>query len=168
MQMLRFPEIAEAEFSGCLTAFVDALWAALEGVTLSLDRLRDRSKGSAFLFEMQMDQHRYGVLLVLERWTRLVDRFGAAAPAAAEDAVAHAAARSATAAGLMEKLNHLIDGSERYSAEIAAAAAMTFGAIRSEFAAEHLLADRNEKLGPMLPEEYQRAKAVFRSDLLAR
>ncbi len=169
MQILRFPSMSEAEYFGCVSAFVDSLWAALDGVAQSLGKLQGRAKGAAFLFEMQLDQHRYGALMILDRWERFVEGFGPHVELTRHrEATAGTPASVEAARGLITKLNAIIDSAERYTPELAAAADMTSQAVRSAFSAAHLAADQMEKLGPMLSDEFQASKRIFRADLAAR
>ena len=71
MRILRYPSITEQQFTGCVTAFVDTLSGELNAATIALRRLEGRAKGSAFAYEMTLDTHRYGALIVLDRWGSL-------------------------------------------------------------------------------------------------
>ena len=76
MRITRYPNISEAQFFGCVSAFVDSLSGELNAATMSLRRLAGSRKGSAFAYEMTLDTHRYGALIVLDRWSTLVGAFG--------------------------------------------------------------------------------------------
>ena len=76
MRITRYPHISEPQFFGCVSAFVDSLSGELNAATMSLRRLAGSRKGSAFAYEMTLDTHRYGALIVLDRWSTLVGAFG--------------------------------------------------------------------------------------------
>ena len=69
MRITRYPNINEPQFFGCVAAFVDSLSGELNAASLALRRLEGQGKGRAFAFEMTLDQHRYGALIVLDRWS---------------------------------------------------------------------------------------------------
>ena len=64
----RFLSLNENQFLGCVSAFTDTLSGELNSALNYLRRLEGKRKGSAFAYEMQLDKHRYGALIVLERW----------------------------------------------------------------------------------------------------
>ena len=74
LRITRYPNISEPQFFGCVSAFVDSLSGELNAATMSLRRLAGSRKGSAFAYEMTLDTHRYGALIVLDRWSTLVAR----------------------------------------------------------------------------------------------
>ena len=76
MRISRFPSLTEAQFFGCTSAFVDSLSGELNAASMALRRLEGKSKGSAFAYEMTFDTHRYGALIVIDRWSALVSAFG--------------------------------------------------------------------------------------------
>src|ERR1035441_7355253 len=76
VRITRYPSIGEAQFFGCVSAFVDSLSGELNAASMSLGRLAGSRKGSAFAYEMTLDTHRYGALIVLDRWSALVVAFG--------------------------------------------------------------------------------------------
>ena len=76
MRITRYPNISEPQFFGCVSAFVDSLSGELNAATMSLRRLAGSRKGSAFAYEMTLDTHRYGALIVLDRWSTLVGALG--------------------------------------------------------------------------------------------
>jgi len=67
LRITRFPSITEPQFFGCVSAFVDSLAGELNSASIALRRLEGQSKGSAFAYEMTLDTHRYGALIVLDR-----------------------------------------------------------------------------------------------------
>ena len=76
MRITRFPSISEHQFIGCTAAFVDSFFGELHSAAIALRRLEGRGKGDAFAYEMELDTHRYGALIVLDRWNSLVGTFG--------------------------------------------------------------------------------------------
>ena len=76
MRISRFPSLTEAQFFGCTSAFVDSLSGELNAASIALRRLEGQSKGSAFAYEMAFDTHRYGALIVIDRWSTLISAFG--------------------------------------------------------------------------------------------
>ena len=67
MRITRFPALSEPQFLGCTAAFVDSLFGELNAAAAALRRLEGQPKGAAFAYEMTLDTHRYGALIVLER-----------------------------------------------------------------------------------------------------
>ena len=76
MRITRYPNISEVQFFGCVSAFVDSLSGELNAATIALRRLTGSRKGAAFAFEMSLDTHRYGALIVVDRWSTLTAAFG--------------------------------------------------------------------------------------------
>src|SRR5277367_7196084 len=76
LRITRYPSISTEQFLGCVAAFVDSLSGELNAAASALRRLEGRSKGAAFAYEMTLDTHRYGALIVLDRWSTLVHAFG--------------------------------------------------------------------------------------------
>ena len=68
MRITRYPSISEHQFLGCTAAFVDSLFGELHSAAIALRRLEGKGKGDAFAYEMALDTHRYGALIVLDRW----------------------------------------------------------------------------------------------------
>ena len=169
MQITRFDHLTEPQFLGCTSAFVDSLFGQLNAGAIYLRKLEGQSKGSAFAYEMSLDHHRYGALLVLERWTTLVAAFG---PHLELDRrgrmVEEAAARVQTAEEILHNANALIDAAEFYSAEMVQACLLGFQSLQTTFAEERTAAEQSTKLGPMLPEEFNKARRVFLEDLASR
>src|SRR5215510_959231 len=75
VRITRFPSLSETQFQGCLAAFVDSLFGELNAAAMYLRKLENQPKGAAFSYEMSLDQHRYGALVVLDRWATLVHAF---------------------------------------------------------------------------------------------
>ena len=165
MRITRFPSITVQQFFGCVAAFADSLAGELNAAAMALRRLESRRKGGAFAHEMALDQHRYGALIVLDRWSTFVHAFG---PHLAHSIVEQAPARIASAETLLARANQLIDAADAYGTEIVEACLMAFQTVQSTFAEERALAEQNAKLGPMLSEEYTSARRIFFEDLAAR
>ena len=159
MRITAYPSLSEPQFLGCLGAFVDSLFGELNSAAMYLRKLEGRPKGSAFAYEMALDNHRYGALIVLDRWAALLRAFGphADAPASIADAE-----------DILGRVNQVIDATESYSEEAVAACLMAFQALNTTFAREKDRAGRQSALGPMLPEEYGQARRIFTEDLAAR
>ena len=165
MRITRYPSISSQQFLGCVSAFADSLAGELNSALIALRRLAGQKKGGAFAYEMTLDNHRYGVLIVLDRWRDVCAAFGAQL----EQPIANAAPERVEAAEkLMEQVNRLIDGSPAYGEEIAEACQAAFQTIASIFGEESESAARQAKLGPMLPEEYTASRRIFLEDLAAR
>lgn len=165
MRITRFPNISSQQFLGCVSAFADSLTGELNSATIALRRLQGQRKGGAFAYEMTLDTHRYGALIVLDRWRTVCTAFG---PHLAEPMAESAPARIEAAEKIMEQLNRLIDGSPGYSEELVEAAQTGFQAVGGMFREEAESAERNAKLGPMLSEDYTGARSIFQNDLAAR
>jgi hypothetical protein len=169
LRITRYPSLTEPQFFGCVSAFVDSLAGELNSASMSLRRLEGRPKGSAFAYEMTLDTHRYGALIVLDRWSTLVQAFGphlslSRRPAILEDGPR----RIRTAEDILGRANTLIDSSEGYTAELVEACALAFQSLNTTFAEERAEAEQSAKLGPMLPENYRDARRIFLEDLAVR
>lgn len=169
MRITRLPSISETQFFGCVSAFVDSLTGELNAAAIDLRRLEGRRKGAAFANEMTLDGHRYGALIVLDRWSTLVNAFGPHLELSRRPGIVqNAAARVAAAEDLLGRVNRLIDGAEEYSGEVVEACVAAFQALNTTFAEERAEAEQSAKLGPMLPDEYREARSIFLADLAAR
>ena len=169
MRITRFPSLAEPGFFGCVAAFVDSLTGELNGAALSLRRLQGGAKGSAFAHEMTLDTHRYGALIVLDRWTTLIGAFGPHLRLSRRQSIVeNAATRISAAETILGRVNQVLDATERYSVEIVEAAIAGFQSLNTTFEEERAEAAESSKLGPMLPEEYREARRIFLEDLAAR
>ena len=169
MRIIRFPSLSEPQFFGCAAAFVDSLAGEMNSAALALRRLEGQPKGAAFAYEIDLDTHRYGALIVLDRWATLVDNFGPYVTLRSRRAmVDEAPARVQTAENLLGRVNQLIDAASAYSSELVEACLLAFRSLDSTFAEERAAADQNARLGPMLPEEYTEARRIFLEDLAAR
>ncbi len=169
MQILRFPSLSEDQFRGCIAAFVDSLSGEFNAASAALRRLEGQAKGGAFVHEIALDQHRYGALIVLERWGALVESFG---PHIAQTKVAAltetAVERVRAAEKILAAANALLDEAERYDGTITDACRAAFDSVMSLFAAERADAEAAAKLGPMLSADYKEGRRIFLEDLAAR
>jgi hypothetical protein len=165
LQITRYPSLSQQQFLGCVAAFVDALTGELNAATLALRRLEGKSKGAAFAYEMTLDTHRYGALIVLDRWLSLAAAFGAHLQSPFANA---APERVAGAERILTMTNQLIDSEDRYTMAVVEAALIAFQTVSGTFSDERKSADDNAKLGPMLSEDYTSARRIFGEDLAAR
>jgi hypothetical protein len=169
LRITRYPNIGEPQFFGCVSAFVDSLSGELNAATMSLRRLAGSKKGSAFAYEMTLDTHRYGALIVLDRWSTLVRAFGPHLEIGRHaDIIGRAAERVRAAEEILGRTNLLLDGAPAYSEDVVEACVIAFQAVDSVFAEERTEAEQSGKLGPMLPEEYKHARRIFLEDLAVR
>lgn len=169
MQVTRFPSLNEAQFLGCVSAFSDSLTGELNAGVTFLRRLEGERKGSAFAFEMKMDRHRYGALIILERWADLARAFaGHAELGVYQEMFDSAAARVEAARNVLERANQVVDAADHYGPEIIEACRMAFDTAAKIFEGEQAAAAKAAALGPMQPEEYREYRRVFLGDLGAR
>jgi hypothetical protein len=169
LQITRFPNLTEAQFQGCTSAFVDSLFGELNAASMYLRKLENQPKGSAFAYEMSLDQHRYGALLVLDRWATMVNAFRAdPALERQREIIGRAPAQVQTAEAILGRTNALLDAASQYSPELINACLMAFQSMSVTFAAERKAADQTSALGPMLPDDYRQARRVFLEDLASR
>jgi hypothetical protein len=165
LRITRYPSLTAQQFLGCAAAFADALTGELNAAASALRRLEGMRKGAAFAFEMTLDTHRYGALIVLDRWLSLAAAFGAHL----QNPMANAAPeRVEGAERVLKAANQLIDSADRYESEVVEAALMAFQTVSATFGEERRSADDNAKLGPMLSEDYVSARRIFSEDLAAR
>lgn len=169
MRITRYPSITEPQFYGCLAAFVDTLFGELNSAAIALRRLEGQGKGRAFAYEMTLDQHRYGALIVIDRWSTLVNSFKPHLELSrASGILTQAQARTSTGEEILRRANQLIDGGDRYSPEAVEACVLAFRSLETTFAEERAAADQYAKLGPMLSEDYKESRRIFLEDLAAR
>jgi len=169
LRITRYPSLTEPQFFGCVSAFVDSLSGELNAAAISLRRLEGRSKGSAFAYEMTLDAHRYGALIVLDRWSAVVQAFGPHLTLGRHPAiVSEAPSRIATAEQILGRANQLIDRADQYGGDLVEACLLAFQSLETTFAEERAEAEQSGKLGPMLPEEYREARRIFSEDLATR
>jgi len=169
VRITRYPSITEPQFFGCAAAFVDSLFGELHAAASALRRLEGRAKGSAFAYEMTLDRHRYGALIVIDRWSTLVRAFSPHLTLSRYPGIlTEASSRVSTAENILGRANQLIDAADRYGTEAVEASLMAFQSLQVTFAEERGAADQYTKLGPMLPEEYKESRQIFLEDLAAR
>jgi hypothetical protein len=169
LRITRFPVLSEAQFFGCTAAFVDSLAGELNAAASALRRLEGQSKGSAFAYEMTLDTHRYGALIVLDRWSSLLGAFGPHLQLSRRQTIVQeGASRVRTAEGILGTANNLLDAAELYSSEVVEACLLAFQSLQTTFAEERNEADQSARLGPMLSEDYTSARRIFLEDLAAR
>ena len=169
MRITRYPNISEVQFFGCVSAFVDSLSGELNAATIALRRLTGSRKGAAFAFEMSLDTHRYGALIVVDRWSTLTGAFGPHLALSRNAAILESAAqRVRSAEEILGRANMMVDAAPAYSEDIVGACLMAYQAVDGVFAQERAEAEQSGKLGPMLPEDYRDARRIFLEDLAAR
>jgi len=169
LRITRFPSLSEPQFFGCTAAFVDSLTGELNAATLALRRLEGKPKGSAFAYEMELDRHRYGALIVLDRWSALVTAFGPHLTLSRRQTILdHGPARVIAAESLLRRANQVIDAAGAYTAAVVETCALAFQTLAATFAEERAEAEQSARLGPMLPEDYTTARQIFLEDLAAR
>ena len=169
MRITRFVSLTEPQFFGCMSAFVDSLSGELNSASAALRRLQNQQKGAAFAFEMELDRHRYGAAIVLDRWNALVSVFGRHLPfARAQSIVDGAGGRIRSAETLLESANRLMDGADAYTPALVEACLLAFQSLDGVFNEERRAVDQDAKLGPMLPQEYTSARRIFLEDLALR
>jgi len=169
LRITRYPSITEPQFQGCLAAFVDSLFGELNAAASALRRLEGQGKGRAFAYEMTLDQHRYGALIVIDRWATLVRSFGPHLTLSRDQGIlTEGPARIATAETILSRANQLVDACATYSTEAVEACLMAYRSLETTFAEEKKAAGQYAKLGPMLPEDYTESRRIFLEDLAAR
>ena len=169
MRITRYPSLTEAQFLGCTAAFVDSLAGELQATAQALRRLEGRGKGSAFAHEMTLDAHRYGALIVLDRWSTVVGAFGRHVRLTRwPEMVEEAPARVKAAEEMLGRVNQLVDGGASYASEMVETVLLAFQSVQAIFQQERAAAEQMAALGPMLPEEYREARQVFLEDLAGR
>ena len=169
MQITRYPSLSEPQFLGCASAFVDSLFGELNAAAIYLRKLEGQPKGAAFAYEMSLDTHRYGALVVIDRWAALVHAY---APylqlERRRGMIDEVSGRVETAENILGRVNQVIDATQHYSGEVVAACMLAWQSIETTFGEERDAAGQMAKLGPMLPEEFQKARRVFWDDLAQR
>lgn len=169
MRIIRLPSISEHQFLGCTAAFVDSLFGELHSAAIALRRLEGKAKGDAFAYEMELDQHRYGALIVLDRWNSVAGTFGPHLELSQRPGIVeNAGERVHGAEEILTRVNQLIDGSETYGTELVEACVTAFQTLKAIFTEERAAAEQWAQLGPMQPEEYREARRIFLEDLAAR
>lgn len=169
MRITRYPSITEPQFFGCVSAFVDSLFGELNAAAAALRRLESRTKGEAFAYEMELDAHRYGALIVLDRWATLAGAFAPHLELSRDrEILEQAPRRAAGAEGVLRSANELLDAADRYTPETVEGCLLAFQSLQVTFRQEARAAEHFAKLGPMLPDDYKEARRIFLEDLAAR
>ncbi|MCU1233066.1 MAG: hypothetical protein JWP63_1033 [Candidatus Solibacter sp.] len=169
LRITRYPNITEDQFYGCVAAFVDSLEGELNAATAALRRLTGRNKGGAFAFEMALDQHRYGALIVIDRWSTLLNAFGPHLMLPRRrDILDRGPERARSAEEILARTNALVDSAPAYSEDVVEASIVAYQTVNGVFTEERAEAEQSAKLGPMLPEDYRDARRIFLEDLAAR
>jgi hypothetical protein len=169
LRITRYPSISEQQFFGCVAAFVDSLSGELNAAASALRRLENRGKGAAFAFEMTLDTHRYGALIVLDRWSSLIAAFGPHLRLSQRQSILdEGAARVRAAESVLSRANEVIDAAPGYTGDIVEACLMAYQSVSLTFNEERAAAEQSAKLGPMLSEDYKEARSIFLQDLAAR
>jgi len=134
-----------------------------------LRRLENLAKGSAFAYEMTLDRHRYGALIVLDRWATLLRAFAPHLDASRRPALLESAfLRIEAAEKVLIAANHLLDASDAYTASALEGCSTAWQSVLGMFSTERTEAEQSASLGPMLPEEYTSARRIFLEDLAER
>lgn len=148
---------------------MDALDSEMRSALSYLQRLEDTMKGRAFGFEMQLDKHRYGALIVLERWAEFAASYAGTATVGGYQAMlTDARTRVNGAVKLLETVNRTIDAAEVYSGDIVEACGMAFHAVETTFQEEREAVQRVQALEAAIPEDYRHYRSVFAGDLAVR
>jgi hypothetical protein len=169
LRITRYPNINEPQFFGCVAAFVDSLTGELNAASMTLRRLEGQAKGRAFAYEMTLDQHRYGALIVLDRWSTVAAAFGPHLEISRSSSIlTDAASRVRSAEDILSRANALLDAAGSYNPDVVEACLMAWQSVGGIFAEERAEAEQSAKLGPMLPDDYKEARQIFLQDLAAR
>ena len=148
---------------------MDSLSGELNAAAAALRRLEGQGKGRAFAYEMTLDQHRYGALIVIDRWSSVVAAFGPHLHLSRHQSIlTEGRGRTATAEDILNRANLMLDAAEHYTSETVEVCLLAFRSLESTFAEERDATDQYAKLGPMLPEDYKEARRIFLEDLAAR
>jgi len=170
LQILRNPFLTSAEYAGCVSAFVDSLSGELNAAATCLRRLEGTRKGSEFAHEVGLDRGRYGALMVLDRWRHLSGKLSPRlrGDERLREMIEQAEERVASGETILARANAVLDAAGTYESDVVAAALLAFQQAAAIFRQEAELAEREARLGPMMPEEQRTARAVFLADLARR
>jgi hypothetical protein len=169
VRITRYTSLNEQQFLGCTSAFVDSLTGELNGAALHMRKLEGQAKGAAFAYEMSLDRHRYGALVVLDRWAALVQAFGPHLQLRDRPGiVSEAAGRVQAAEQILARANQLIDAAPHYTSELAGACVLAFQSLAATFREEREAAGQAASLGPLLSDDFRQARRIFLEDLAAR
>jgi hypothetical protein len=148
---------------------VDSLTGELNAAALYLRKLEGQPKGAAFAHEMSLDTHRYGALIVLDRWATLVHTYGPHLQIGKHQSVVdETAGRVQTAENILARTNDVIDASAQYSNDVVSACVLAWQSLGTTFAEERRAAEQMQSLGPMQPDDFRQARRIFLEDLAAR
>jgi hypothetical protein len=114
---------------------------------------------------MTLDNHRYGALIVLDRWSALTAAFG---PHLGHPFAMRAPERVAAAETILSHANRLIDAGEAYAPELVEACVLGFQSALGVFDEERHQSEKSATLGPRLSEDYREARRIFLEDLATR
>lgn len=169
MQITRYMSLNEVQFLGCVSAFIDSLNGELNAALMFLRKLEHQGKGSAFAFEMQFDKHRYGAMMVLDRWADFARAFRGNVELGMHQSLFDGVqARVESAGNLLTRVNEVIDASESYGSAVVEACQVTYQTVLQAFSEERIASEKAMSLGPLLPEEFKEFRRVFLADLAAR
>jgi hypothetical protein len=169
LRITRYPSLTDPQFLGCVAAFVDSLTGELNAASLALRRLEGQPKGSAFAYEMTLDTHRYGALIVLDRWGTLIHAFGPQVESPkGRGVVDEGPAHIQAGENILGRVNQLIDAAPVYTNDLVEACVLAFHSVQATFQEEQQIVAQQALLGPMLPEGYKEARRIFLEDLAAR
>ncbi len=169
MRITAYPSLTEQQFLGCAAAFVDSLAGELNAAVLYLRKLEDERKGAAFAHEMSLDRHRYGALLVLDRWSEVVRAFGPHVDLGPRQVIVDGApARIQAAEEILSRANRVIDAAEAYTPDVIEACAHAFRSAAAVFVEERDTSAQSAQLGPLLSDEFRQTRRIFLEDLAAR
>jgi hypothetical protein len=168
LQITRYPSVDENETLACLSAFVDSLTGEMNAALMYLRKLEGQRKGSAFAYEMQFDRHRYGAIIVLERWGEFLRVFAEHAQPRFRTMFEEGPRRVESSAALLARANAVLDAAPEYSSDLVAACALAAQTVIRTFEEERAAAEKALSLGPMLPQEFHDVRRVFLADLAAR
>src|SRR5207253_3972169 len=94
---------------------------------MALRRLEGKAKGAAFAYEMTLDTHRYGALIVLDRWSTLVNAFGPHLTLSRRQTIVEEGSRRIAAGEeILGRANAAIDSSGQYGSDLVEACALAF------------------------------------------
>src|SRR3954452_23671269 len=137
LRITRYPNLSEPQFFGCVAAFVDSLSGELNAASMALRRLEGQGKGQAFAYEMTLDQHRYGALIVLDRWSTVANAFGPHLELTRHPAIlVKASERIRVGEEILARTNALIDGAGTYSQAVVEACLFAFQSLSVTFEEE--------------------------------
>jgi hypothetical protein len=169
VRITSYPSLTETQFLGCLSAFVDSLFGELNSAAMYVSKLDGEAKGAAFAYEMSLDHHRYGALIVLDRWAALVQDFGRYLNLNRfQGVVEQAPARVCAAEDVLGRVNQVLDATPHYTGEIVHACILAFQSLNTTFQEERRAAEESLRLGPLLSEDFKQARRIFLEDLAVR